>query len=102
MLPTTNATISILRLTGTTKRVWTSVATGIEVYINQISEELVKGIDAQGSFTPYRMMTDGTHTALEIGDRVSDGTLTYDVRGKTAYDSIAGVSHQYILTVPFL
>ena len=46
------------------------------------------------------MMTDGSHTAIVVGDRVNDGTYTYDVRGAKKHRSLVGDSHQYILTRP--
>lgn len=46
-LPTTNATISILRVSGTNTRTFSSVATGVLVYLNQIDEDLVQSFDGQ-------------------------------------------------------
>lgn len=99
-LPTTNATISILRVSGANTRTFSSVATGVVVYMNQIDEDLVQSFDGQWAFYAYRMMTDGSHTAIVVGDRVNDGTYTYDVRGAKKHRSLVGDSHQYILTRP--
>lgn len=98
----TNNTISIKRLTGTGKRTWEEVESGIEVYMNQINEDLVWGLDAQPSFIAYRMMTDGQHEIIGIGDRVVDDEYTYDVRTVSVQQSIVWESHQYILTRPFV
>ncbi len=45
------------------------------------------------------MLTDGGHTDINIGDRIEDdrGTI-YEVRGKSIWDDITGVHHQYLLT----
>jgi len=72
MLPSTNKTISILRLSGTDTRTWSSVATGVEVYINQTREDMVPGYENQPAFLTFRMLTDGTHTTIAVGDHVND------------------------------
>jgi hypothetical protein len=98
MLPTTNRIISVKSLTGTGKRTYSTTITGLSVYINQNGEELGEGFDSEGSFFAHRMLTDGTHTAIAIGDRVtSDDGKQYDVRGKAIYDDITGIHHQYLL-----
>ncbi len=72
MLYSTNHTISISTLSTGAKRVWTEVETDVFVYINQTQEDLVQGFDGAGSFTGYRMFTDGDHETISIGDRVTD------------------------------
>lgn len=44
------------------------------------------------------MMTEGNHETIDIGDRVTDGTRTYDIRGKSVHSSLVGTHHQYLLT----
>lgn len=103
MLPTTNRTIAILRYARTSgKGAYTSVATGIRAYINQTQEEVQEGIDNQGSWIVYRMMTNGTHTDIVIGDRITDDqSNTYEVRGKAISKDLTGTHHQYILVVKY-
>lgn len=102
MLCSTNHTISISSLSTGTKRTWSEVESGVAVYINQIQEDLVTWYDGSGSFTAYRMMTDGNHETIAIGDRVTDenGNI-YEVRAKSISDDIMGVHHQYILIIKY-
>ena len=72
MLFNTNHIITISSLSTGAKRTWSQVDSEISVYINQIQEDLVSGFDGAGSFTAYRMMTDGNHEAISIGDRIVD------------------------------
>lgn len=89
MLSSYNHTISISSLSTGAKRTWTEVESDVSVYINQIQEDLVTGFDGAGSFTAYRMMTDGNHEAIAIGDRVTDenGNI-YEVRSKSISDDM--------------
>ena len=99
MLPTTNRIITVLSLTQSgEKRTFTSTITGLPVYINQNGEEIVDGFDNEGSFFAHRMLTDGTHSTILIGDRItSNDGKQYDVRGKAVYDDITGIHHQYLI-----
>ncbi len=100
MLPSTNKTISILRLAGSNTRTYTTVATGIEVYINQTREDVVGGFENMPTALTYRMFTDGTHTAIAVGDQVNDGTNTYQVVTPAAVsDDLTGIHHQYLLII---
>lgn len=89
MLSSTNHTISISSLSTGAKRAWTVTESDVAVYINQIQEDLVQGFDGAGSFTAYRMMTDGNHETIAIGDRVTDenGNI-YEVRAKSISDDM--------------
>lgn len=101
MLPSTNATISISRLSSSgAPRTWTTVATEIPAYINQTREDMISGFDNQPAFLAYRMLTDGDHTAIKVGDRISDGTNTYEVRTPPAISNdLTGKHHQYLLII---
>lgn len=100
MLPTKNRTISVSRLVASgEKRNFSTIITGLQVYINQSSEEQIGGYDGQPSFYGYKMLTEGNHTTIDIGDRVtSDDGKSYDIRGKSVFDSMVGKHHQYLLT----
>lgn len=100
MIPITNKTIAIQRLNELQNRTWEVVETGIEVYINQISEELVTGYDSEWAFFPFRMLTKGTHLDIFIWDRISDGENVYIVRGKTVHSNPIWWHHQYIILLP--
>jgi hypothetical protein len=81
MLYNSNHTISISSLSTGSKRTWSEVDTDIFVYINQIQEDLISGFDGAGSFTSYRMFTDGNHETIAIGDRITDEEgNTYEVK----------------------
>lgn len=103
MLPTTNRTISILRLTTTgEKKAFVSVATGVRVYINQSSEDLIDGSDNQGAFFVHKMLTDGTHATITMNDRITDDLGNqFDVRGKSTFSDMTGQHHQYVLLQTF-
>jgi len=102
MLFNTNHTISVSNLSTGAKRTWSEVDTDVRVYINQISEELVQGYDGAGSFTAYRMFTDGSHETISIGDRVTDeDDNVYEVRSKSISNDLTGVHHQYILIIKY-
>lgn len=46
------------------------------------------------------MLTDGVHSDINIGDRIEDDKgSTFEVRGKSIWDDITGVHHQYLLTI---
>lgn len=100
MLPTKNRTISVSRLTASgEKRIFSSIITGLQVYINQTAEEQMSGYDNQPSFYAHRMFTEGNHVLIDIGDRITDDTgRSYDVRGKSVHSSIVGTHHQYLIT----
>lgn len=60
------------------------------------------GFDGAGSFTAYRMMTDGDHKKISIADRIIDEAgNTYEVRAKSISDDVMGVHHQYILIIKY-
>lgn len=101
MLPSTNKTISILQLSGTLTREWTEVETGIPAYINQTREDIVGTYDNQPSLLTFRMFTNGDHTTvIAVGDRISDGTNTYEVTTPAAIsEDLTGLHHQYLLTL---
>lgn len=102
MLFSTNHIVSISSLSTGAKRTWSVSSTGVAVYINQIQEDLVQWYDGAGSFTAYRMMTDGTHTTIDVGDRITDeNNNIYEVRAKSISDDIMGVHHQYILIIKY-
>lgn len=102
-LPTTNKIIAIKRLNSDNDiRDWATIDDDVSVYINAISEELATGMDAQPAFFAFRMMTDGEHSDILIGDRIEDDAGdTYEVRGMVKHDSIVGAHHQYILAKHF-
>jgi hypothetical protein len=60
---------------------------------------MVTGFDGAGSFFAYRMFTDNNHQSIAIGDRINDGTLTYEVRGVSPFSDITGEHNQYLLIV---
>ena len=99
MLPTTNHTIAILRYSRTDGLgSFASVQTGIRVYINSIREDLVESLDAAGSFRGFRMMTNGNHEEIEIGDNITDEDgNTYSITGKAISKDITGIHHQYLM-----
>jgi hypothetical protein len=99
MLVTKNRTITVQSLTQTgEKRAFSNTITGLKVYINQTQDELVEGFDNQGSIFPHKMLTDGNHGAILIGDRITDDTgKQYDIRGKSIFKDLTGTHHQYTL-----
>jgi hypothetical protein len=60
---------------------------------------MVTGFDGAGSFFAYRMLTNNNHQAIAIGDRIADGTLTYEVRGVSPFSDLTGDHNQYLLIV---
>lgn len=90
MIATKNRIISVSRLTASgEKRIFSSVITGLGVYINQIQEEQLSGYEGQPAFFAHRMFTEGNHVSIDIGDRVTDDTgKSYDIRGKSIHSSI--------------
>lgn len=99
MLPHKNRTISISSLVASgEKRIFSQVATGVRVYINQNGEEITEGFDNDGSFYAHRMMTDGNHASIVAGSRITDDLgKQYDVRGKSISKDLTGTHHQYLL-----
>lgn len=100
MLVHANRTITVKRMLQTwQKRGYSEIQSGLQVYINQNGDEPLAGIDDSPDFYAYKMLTDGGHTDINIGDRIEDdrGTI-YEVRGKSVWDDITGVHHQYLLT----
>lgn len=99
MLPTTNRTIEIKRLVqGAKKRTLQTVATGVPVYINSQGEEIQTGFDNEGAWKLYRMLTDATHTAILVGDKVIDDQgKTYEVKGAEEFDDLTGKHNQYLI-----
>lgn len=60
----------------------------------------MEGFEGAGSFWAYRMMTDGTHSAIAVGDRITDEDgLVYEVRGKSISEDLTGIHHQYLLVI---
>lgn len=100
MLPTKNRTISVSRLTDSgEKRIFVELFEGVRVYINQSTEEIGTGFQGDPAFYASRMMTDGNHATIDIGDRVTDDLgHVFDVRGKSVHASLVGSHHQYLLT----
>ena len=85
--------------TGEKQALVTSI-TGKSVYINQIQEDEVTGFDNQPSFFAYRMLTDGNHATIRIGDEVTDDLANvYTVRGKSISQDLTGTHHQYLLII---
>jgi hypothetical protein len=98
MLFSTNHIISIARLSSGAKKTWEELTCELPVYINQIQEDLVQWFDGAGSFTAYRMMTDGDHCDISINDRVVDECgATYEVRGVSPSEDLTGTHNQYLL-----
>lgn len=99
MLPHKNRTIAIKTLVASgEKRTFSTVATGVRVYINQNGEELIDGFDGEGAIFAHKMLTDGNHAAIAIGHRITDDTgKQYDVRGKAVSKDLTGTHHQYLL-----
>ena len=89
MIPQKNRTVTVKRLVQSgEKRVFSNVATGLRVYVNQIDEQPQEGFDGESSFMLHRMMTDGNHEAIAIGDRITDDLgRQFDVRGKSVHSS---------------
>lgn len=100
MLPTKNRTISVSRLTASgEQRNFVALFTGLQVYINQSSEELGGGYEGDPAFYAHKMLTEGNHATIDIGDRITDDLgHSYDVRGKSVHRSLVGTHHQYLLT----
>lgn len=100
MVPHKNRTVTVLRLVPSgAKRVFSSVATGLKVYVDQNSAEPQSGFDGEGAFFPHTMITDGGHVEISIGDRITDDLgRQFDVKGKAVFDSIAGKMHKYVLS----
>lgn len=93
-----NHTITISSLGTGAKRAWTESESDIMVYINQIQEDVVTGFDSAPSFLSYRMMTNGNHETINIGDRVTDeADIVYEVKGKSIHSSLVGTHHQYLI-----
>lgn len=70
------------------------------MYINAIQEDLVSGFDGAGAFLAFRMMTNGAHQGISIGDKIVDeASVEYEVRGKAISNDLTGVHHQYTLVV---
>ncbi len=103
MLPTKNRVISVSRLTTTwEKRAYVSLITWMKVYINQSTEEIQSWFDNQPSFYIHKMLTEGNHATIDIGDRVTDDQgNTFDIRGKSVHKSLVWTHHQYLLTEAF-
>lgn len=99
MIVHTNHTITAKRLVQTGEmKDFSQILTGLDVYINQVQEEILEGYENQPSFISYRMMTDGDHEAIEIGDRIIDENgKQYDVRAKAVSEDLTGVHHQYLI-----
>ena len=97
MLPIKNRTITILTLTTTgEKRAFVSAATGVRVYINQSASDLKTQWGSEGATFLHKMLTDGNHATIGIGDRITDDTgKQYDVQGKSTYKDLTGTHHQY-------
>jgi len=93
-----NHTITISSLGTGAKRSWTEWESDIAVYINQIQEDVISGFDSAPSFLSYRMMTNGNHTEILIGDKVTDENgIVYEVKWKSVHSSLVGTHHQYLL-----
>lgn len=100
MLVHTNRTISVKRLVPSgKKRVFLDIIVGLNVYINQNGEEVLQGIENQPNFLLYKMMTDGQHTTIAMGDRIEDTNgKIYEVRTPASVsDDLTGIHHQYLL-----
>lgn len=100
MLVHTNRIVTIKRMTTTgQKRGFLEVQTGLAVYINQNGDEPLAGIDDSPDFYAHKMLTDGVHEAIEIGDKIEDDKGNkFEVRGKSVWDDMTGIHHQYLLT----
>jgi hypothetical protein len=99
MLPLTNATITINRLTqGAKTRTLQPVASGVRVYMNPAGEAVVSGFQSEGAWKVWKMMTDSNHVDILIGDRVVDqDSKEYEVKGAEKFNDITGKHNQYIL-----
>lgn len=98
MLATKNRTITVKSLGTGEKRTFTTTITGLRVYINQSSDDITSGLDGEGAFFIHKMLTDGSHAAILVGDRITDDTSKqYDVKGKSISKDLTGTHHQYTI-----
>lgn len=100
MIPTTNRTISIHRLSDATGvRTYTPVQQGVRVYINASSERIESGFNNEGSFYPFTMLVGG-NVNIEMSDKIVDeaGTI-YKVRGVAIHMDLTGTHGKYSLTI---
>lgn len=102
MLPSTNNTVTVQRLTanGALKE-YVEVLTGVDVYLNQIREDLVPGYEGQPNFLAFRMMTDGEHDPILYQDRIIDqDSVQYEVVAPPSKSNdITGAHNQYLLVL---
>lgn len=80
MLFSSNKTVTVKSLSTGAKRTWGTASASFRAYINQIQENDVEGFEGQGAFLAFRMMTDGNHSAVYVGDRITDdSSVVYEV-----------------------